>query len=103
MVKGRLTRAPAEGVLSRIEAMSSAKVKLDFILGNRTSMRKADRSGHMEEAADRFNDILKSGDDLTSNQLNYVDGMYERTMEGMGLPSVRLHADRKRGGLRYGR
>ena len=52
------------------------------------------RGGYQkQQAAHSFEDRLKRGEELTPNQLSYIDGIYESVMKGMGLPSVGVKSD----------
>jgi len=83
-------------------AHTLARNKLEFILDNAAHLR-AVRNGSLKlQAAEEFWDKLERKEELTPNQIAYVDGIYESTWKGIGMPSVNRHADRKRRGLRYG-
>jgi len=74
----------------------------EFVAGNMDRLRSVDQNGRMEKAATSFLTLLRNGEDLTSGQYSYLEGIYERTMGAMGLPAVNVHSDRKSRGLKYG-
>jgi hypothetical protein len=84
-------------------ALKTARMQLEFILANLVHLRKVDRGQKREIAAVRFNEMVERGEELTPNQLSYVDGIYEKTMAGAGMDACDLHVDKKRRtALRYG-
>ena len=83
-------------------ADSTIKLQLQFILANLHHLRKVDKNGRMERAATEFDEALEKGEELTPGQRSYVDGIYEATMSGASLPSISVHVDKKRRGLKFG-
>ena len=82
-------------------AQRTAYEQLKFIEANLDALRKVDKHGRMEEAVVEFLPVMKAGDEFRENQLSYIDGIYEKTMKGLGFESVSVHGDRKAKGLRY--
>lgn len=82
-------------------AQRTAYEQLKFIEANLAALRKVDKHGSMEQAVIEFLPVMKAGDEFRENQLSYIDGIYEKTMKGLGFDSVSLHGDRKAKGLRY--
>jgi len=96
-------RRPAERWLSNADqAQRSARELIAFICEHLQHLRKVDRARRMETAIGRFRGMLDAGEKLTPNQLSYVEAIYEKTMEGAGLPAARTHRDQRPRGLRYG-
>lgn len=87
---------------NRHQALRTAKHMAEFIQQNIQSLRSVDHQGRMEKAALSFLALLRNGKDLTSPQYSYLEGIYERTMGAMGLPSINVHSDRKPRGLKFG-
>ena len=98
-----LNRKPADRFESdRRTADATIRMQLQFVLSNLHHLRKVDKNGRMENAAVEFEAAIKKGEELTPGQRSYIDGIYEKTMLGAGLPAVNLHADRKKRGLKFG-
>jgi len=83
--------------------LQTAKIQLDFIVTNLHHLRKVDKNGSRERAALEFKRDLDAGLELSPNKLSYIDSIYESTMRGAEYPSVGLHVDKKRTGLKFGR
>lgn len=81
-------------------AQRTAREQLKFILANMQALRLAcGESSSQEKAARSF---IVSVKQFTPAQLSYIDGIYEKTMKGLGLPSASVHHDQRTRGLRYG-
>ena len=80
-------------------AQETARRQLGFVLANLESLHRADRTRTLERAARSFHQCR---DSFTPGQLAYIDGIYEKTMKGLGLPAAPVHHDKKPRGLRYG-
>lgn len=83
------------------QAQRSAKSQLEFIEANIDKLAGEGEKGRAM-AVMSFSLQLREGRPFTPAQLSYIDGLYERVMKAHGLPSVPLHVDRKRKGLRFG-
>lgn len=83
-----MNRPPEPYLSNNAQAQRLAKDYLRFILQNISALRRFDRLGKKEKAAREFTALLEKGEDLTGPSLTYVDGIYEDTMKGLGLPSV---------------
>jgi hypothetical protein len=83
-------------------AVKNARHKLQFILDNESALLRV-RNGRkkLDDAID-FWDRIERGDDMTPGMISYIDGIYEKTCQGLGLPHMNVHIDKKRKGLRYG-
>jgi hypothetical protein len=93
----------AEINLSRRQANVSAGECLNIILSNLEKLRLKDRGGKMEKAAVEFDALLKQGQTLTPNQLNYLNGIYERVFDNAGFGGAgNIHKGQRRRALRYG-
>lgn len=79
-----------------------AKHNLEIIFANEKHLLTVRNGAKKLADARDFHGRLVRGEELTPNSLSYIDGIYEKTMEGANLPAVRLHVDKKRKGLRYG-
>jgi hypothetical protein len=69
-------------------AQRLAKDKIRFVNENLRYLRKGDRKGKHEKALRQFTNMAERNERFSPNQLSYVDGLYEKTMKGAGLPSV---------------
>ncbi len=87
---------------NREQAPRTARHIASFILSNLDHLRKEDPHGRMEEAALKFHKMLEGGESLTPAQYSYLENIYEAVMRGAGFGGCRVHADRKRRGLKYG-
>lgn len=79
-------------------ARSGAKMKVRFIVDNLNHLRRVDRRGKLERVAVNFNTIISRGEDLTPAQHSYLDGIYDKTMEGAGFGAINVHSDRRKRG-----
>ena len=61
-----------------------ARTILSFILQNRKYLDKVRNGACHKEAAIN---MCKQKEKFSPKQLSYIDGIYEKTMKGMGLPS----------------
>ena len=95
-------RGHAPYVMGSDTSIEAAKAQLEFAIQNIASLRRVDAGGNAEKAARSMLSLLKNGETLTPNQLAYCDGLYEKVMKGLGMPSVNVHSDVKRRGLRFG-
>jgi hypothetical protein len=51
----------------------------------------------MEVAAKSFSAMIKRGEQLTPNQMSYVDGIYERVMDNLGFGGAKnIHKGNRR-------
>lgn len=78
-------------------ALTTAKWQAEFIAQNIGHLRKVDKSGKHELAAQSFARILSSGQTLTPAQYAYLENIYEMTFSGAGFDSFK---GTKRGSLR---
>ena len=83
------------------QAQRSAKDQLKFIEANIERLAGPGDKGRAL-AVVNFSAMAANGETFTPNQLSYIDGLYERVMQNAGLPSVGVHVDRKRKGLKFG-
>ena len=81
------------------QAQRSARANLEFILTNKKWLLKARKGDQLLKAAESMN---RQKEELTPNQMSFIENIYEKTMSGAGFDSCNLHVDRKRKGLRYG-
>src|SRR5690242_14260020 len=91
-----------EQLLAEARAKETIDYHIRFIRDNLHHLRKIDKGGAMERTAQDFIDRHAAGEVFTPNQMNYVEGLYEKCWKGAGYGSVGLHADKKRRGIRYG-
>lgn len=88
---------------TRRSALISAKANAQFILDNIEALQKLDTPQHKHEKAARsFSILLRNGEELTPGQYSYLESIYEMVMGAKGLPSVKVHSDRKRKSLKFG-
>lgn len=79
-------------------AQRTAREQLKFILANKEKLLGAKNGKKYLTVAISFDQIKE---DLTPNQLSYVDSIYEKVWNSAGFPAVNLHVDKKRKGLRF--
>jgi hypothetical protein len=84
------------------QADSSIRIKLTFAVNNTQALRRVKGGEKHCRAAIDLLSKFKAGETFTPAQRNYADKLYEKTMEGFALESVRTHVDKKRTGLRFG-
>ena len=77
----------------KVRAMKTARVQVEFIATNIHYLQRVDTTGKHERSFREFKRLVECGTLLTPNQLNYLDGIYEKVMAGAGLPSVPIHHD----------
>lgn len=82
-------------------AQNTAKIQIEFCVVNISSLRRIDRKEKMEKALLSFVEMKSNYEPFTPGQLNYIEGIYEATMKGFDLPSIGLHIDKKKKGIRY--
>lgn len=89
-------------------ALKNAKVKLEFILDNERALLRVRSGAEKLKAAQSFWDRLErietkqSMEDFTPGMFSYIDGIYEKTWQGLGESHVNTHIDKKRKGINYG-
>jgi len=85
----------------KLLAQNSAKIQLEFCRLNVEYLRKVDRNSKMGKALTSFEEMRKRNESFSPNQLKYIDGIYEAIWKGSDFPSVPMHIDKKKKGLRY--
>lgn len=80
---------------------NSAIIQIEFALNNLDALRSKDKDHSKERALFSFAIMLRNDETFTGGQLKYIDGIYETVMKGYNLPSVGMHIDKKRRGIRY--
>lgn len=99
-----LTRRPVDGFDRGLDiALRTARVHLDFILGNEEALLRVRNGERFLAAAREMSALLDRTGILTPNQLSYIESIYERTWEGAGYESARPNRDKRRPGLRFGK
>lgn len=83
------------------QAQRSARELLRFIAANMEHLRAVDKDGSKEKAVRDLQLMVDQGETFTPNQLSYIEGLYEKTMEGLGFGSCNVHSDRRKRSLRY--
>lgn len=83
------------------QAQRSAKAQIEFVSANIHLLAGPKTSAYLLPV-ENFLAMAKRGEAFTPYQLSFIDGLYERVMKAAGLPSVGVHVDRKRKGLRFG-
>jgi hypothetical protein len=81
-------------------ALASARANLNMILANTRHLLKVRKGEEKLKAAQDFDAILKRGDDLTPNQMSYIEGILEAVWDGAGYPSANVHHDKPRFSMR---
>lgn len=83
-------------------AVKNARHKLVFVLDNEKALLS--RRGGEKKLSDAkdFWDRIERGDDMTPPMITYIDGIFDTTCAGLGLPHISRHIDRKRKGVFYG-
>ena len=81
------------------QAQRSARANLQFILSNKKHLLKVKGGEKLIQAAENMS---RWKEDLTPNQISFIESIYEKTFAGAGFESCELHIDRKRKGLRFG-
>lgn len=66
------------------QAKRTAKAQTDFILANQKALLTV---RHGQDLLKKILDFKKQDFPLTDNQLSEIDRIYEKTMQGLGLPS----------------
>ncbi|MBS3945294.1 MAG: hypothetical protein KGZ42_07345 [Melioribacter sp.] len=85
----------------KVQAQRSAREQLKFILVNKEKLLRAKNGKKYLIVAISFDQIKE---DLTPNQLSYVDSIYEMTMGAAGYESFKpTYKPNKRTFLRYGK
>jgi len=82
-------------------ARNTAKIQIEFALDNLETLLIIDKKKTKLKALVSFIKMLINHEPFTKNQLSHIDGIYETVMKGYGLPSISLHIDKKRKGIRY--
>jgi hypothetical protein len=84
-------------------AHRTAKIQAEFALQNIEALRTVDTvTGRHERALRSIAYLLRNGEDITGGQMSYLESIYEMVMGAKGLPSVKVHSDKKRRALRFG-
>lgn len=83
------------------QAQRSAKAQLEVIGANIHLLAGPKTSAYVGIVVN-FQDMANRGEHFTPYQLSFIDHLYEKCMKNAGLPSVNVHVDRKKRGLRYG-
>ena len=74
-------------------AQRTAMTQLQFIEANLKYLRLVDKKGKFEKAATSMLADTRRGLKLSPGQMDYANGIYEKTMEGIGLPSCGRHTN----------
>ena len=98
-----MSERPAPYFSNRDQAKRTSLHQCEFILSQIDALRRVDRDGRAEKAVKDFQKLLKAGEQLTKGSYSYLEGIYEKTMKGLGLESVNVHSDAKQRSLRFGR
>jgi len=77
-------------------AIKTAQIQIKFIVDN----KKYCNDSYYQAVIQMQSQLTNEGY-LTPNQMNFIDGIYESVMKGVGLPSVPVHVDKKKKQLRY--
>lgn len=83
--------------------LASARAKLDMILANAKHLLKVRNGAVKLQAAQDFDRMIRRGEDLTSSQLSYIDGILEAVWAGAGYESINVRHDKPKGLLRHPR
>lgn len=83
-------------------AKRSTREMFSIIVSNFTTIDRIDADGKIEEFLDSITGEVERGEDLLEWQVSKIEDIYERIMRAQGLPSVRVHQDRRRKGLKFG-
>lgn len=92
----------SEKELAEIAAAGSVDYQIRFVMSNLAHLRKVDRHKKLENAITNFARMNGRKESFSPSQMNFIMNIYEKTWEGANMPSIRMHIDRKRRGLRYG-
>ena len=85
------------------QAQKAAREQLGLICNNLDAFDSMKSGAKMKDAAISMRDQVNNGGNLTANQMNYIDGIYEKVMQSRGFDSVPAHIDKKRRtALRFG-
>ena len=84
-----------------VRAHNTAKIQIEFALDNIETLIMNDKKKTNVKALVSFIKMLINHEPFTKNQLSYIDGIYEAVMKAYDLPSIPLHIDKKRKGIRY--
>lgn len=82
-------------------AQKTARIQIEFALDNFETLLINDKKKTNVKALVSFIKMLINHEPFTKNQLSYIDGIYEAVMKAYDLPSIPLHIDKKRKGIRY--
>jgi hypothetical protein len=94
-------RKPSDRFFSNAEQAQRTALHLaEFIATNIHYLRKVDKTGKMEHAANSFRAMLKNGERLTPNQYSYQEAIYEKLLKAAGFDSVNTHHDKRPKGIR---
>lgn len=97
-----MSRGQESWFTNRDQARRTSLHLCEIILSNAGALRTVDRDGRAEKAVVNFEKLLKAGETLSQAQYSYLEGIYEKTMKGMGFESVNVHSDLKPRSLRCG-
>jgi hypothetical protein len=86
----------------RHSADKSISFQVQFILDNIEHLEAVDRRHTKVKLAQQIGNKMKNGEQLLEWERAAIDGLYEDTWKGYGMPSVQRHIDKKRKGLRFG-
>jgi hypothetical protein len=86
----------------RRSADKSIRVQMQFILDNIDHLGVVDRRGTKVKLAQQIADKMIRNEELLEWERSAIDGLYEDTWKGYGMPSVQKHIDKKRKGLKFG-
>jgi hypothetical protein len=97
-------RVPIDRFLSdKRQGRESIKAQIELVIRYIDALKKIDSTGRMRTALFNFQNLTENDEDLTPPQVNYLEGIYEKTMAVIsGSAKLRCprHYDRKNG-LRY--
>ena len=75
---------------------------MQFIIENIDHLEAVDRRHTKVKLANQIASKLQNNETLLDWERSTVDGLYEDTWKGYGMPSVQKHIDKKRKGMRFG-
>ena len=76
-------------------SQTTAKMQLEFVKKKESDFRKKASSTDIR-AFQNFYLMLQKNEQFTPGQLSYIEGLYEKTMAGLGFESVPLKHDLRR-------
>lgn len=86
---------------SETQARNTASEQLKTIIANTAAFNHVRDGRKLFSDAMDFEGRMKRGEAFTPAQYSYIDGIYEKMWEGLGMDSVNRHHDKPRFSMRH--